>query len=591
VQLCVKHVVARRGSGFQNRQWLVQRDGRFIQVTELLYRIAEYADGERPLDGIADRVTGSTEWLVTGDQVRDLIRTRLLPLGILAPAEGAFPSGSVATPTRSPLQVKMRVKLLGPQIIDPLTRVLRYLFAPPLLVPVLLGVAVAHWWLYRDHGMGRAIRDVLSTPGALLVVVAISLVSAVVHEFGHASALRYGGGRVRGMGAGVYLVYPVLYTDTTDGYRLGRWGRVRTDLGGFYFHLIFAVGVMGLYGLTGREYLLVAVLGINLDVLRQCLPFVRFDGYWALADLTGIPDFFSQMGAFLRSVLPLPAWKGSKLPRLKPWVKAVFATYVAVGIPVLAVLLFLTVRRVPKVVADTWDALQEQGEAFSGAQRGGDVTGVAVAVSQMVLLALPLLFIAYFLSGLAWRLVRAAYRQPTWPRRLAGGVSVAAVAGLVAWLWVPHLPLGNATAPAGVERFAITERDHVEGPVPYARVPPVGGDHAPIWQNCGVYDAPVRNENAVHSLEHGAVWIAYRPDLPADQVEAVRDLVRGQTHVLVSPYPDLPAPVIASAWGVQLRLDSAGDPRLGEFVRAFRLGPQAPERGGPCTGGVGTPMA
>ena len=118
----------------------------------------------------------------------------------------------------------------------------------------------------------------------------------------------------------------MLYTDTTDGYRLGRWGRVRTDLGGFYFHLIFAVGVMGLYWLTGREYLLVAVLGINLDILRQCLPFVRFDGYWALADLTGIPDFFSQMGAFLRSVLPLPAWKGSKLPRLKPWVKAVFAT-------------------------------------------------------------------------------------------------------------------------------------------------------------------------------------------------------------------------------------------------------------------------
>lgn len=211
-----------QGSGFQDRQWLIQRDGRFIQLTELLYRIAEHADGERTLDGIAERVTDSTEWMVTADQVCHLIRTKLVPLGLIVPAAGAFPSGSVTNPTRSPLQVKMRVKLLGPPIIDPFTRVLRHLFAPLLLVPVLLGVAVAHWWLYRYHGMGSVIRDALYTPGALLVVVAIWLVSAVVHEFGHAAALRYGGGRVRGMGAGVYLVYPVLYTDTTDGYRLGR---------------------------------------------------------------------------------------------------------------------------------------------------------------------------------------------------------------------------------------------------------------------------------------------------------------------------------------------------------------------------------
>ena len=93
----------------------------------------------------------------------------------------------------------------------------------------------------------------------------------------------------------------------------------------------------------------------------------------------------------------------------------------------------------------------------------------------------------------------------------------------------------------------------------------------------------------MHSLEHGAVWITYRPNLPNQQGDWLRQFAGRQTYVLVSPYPGLPAPVVASAWGHQLRLDSSGDPRLDQFVRAFRLGPQAPERGVVCTGGIGKP--
>ena len=127
--------------------------------------------------------------------------------------------------------------------------------------------------------MAGAVRDLLYAPGLVFVVLGILFVSGVSREFGHAAALRYGGGRVRGMGAGFYLVYPALYTDTTDVYRLGRWARVRTDLGGFYFHLVFAIGLVGLFLATGWEFLLVAVPLINTNILFQCLPFVRFDGY------------------------------------------------------------------------------------------------------------------------------------------------------------------------------------------------------------------------------------------------------------------------------------------------------------------------
>ena len=144
--------------------------------------------------------------------------------------------------------------------------------------------------------------------------------------------------------------------------------------------------------------------------------------------------------------------------------------------------------------------------------------------------------------------------------------------------------------PEGLRNFEVGPGGmHTEGDVDYAQTPPAGGEHNPVWQNCGFYDEPVTDETAVHSLEHGAVWITYSSDLPQDQVEQLRDLAHSQTYILVSPYPDLPSPVVASAWGKQLNLKSADDPDLGRFIRAYRQGPQTPEPGAVCTGGVGRP--
>lgn len=144
---------------------------------------------------------------------------------------------------------------------------------------------------------------------------------------------------------------------------------------------------------------------------------------------------------------------------------------------------------------------------------------------------------------------------------------------------------GDPSPPEGVQTFGTLSRDHTELPVTYPQTPPVGGAHSPNWQNCGFYDKPVGNVYGVHSMEHGAVWITYRSDLPADQVDILRKHAE-RNFVLVSPYPDLPSPVVASAWSTQLRLDSASDPRLDQFVRYFKQGPQTPETGAPCTGGT-----
>jgi Protein of unknown function (DUF3105) len=156
-------------------------------------------------------------------------------------------------------------------------------------------------------------------------------------------------------------------------------------------------------------------------------------------------------------------------------------------------------------------------------------------------------------------------------------------------------PAGPASLPAGTQTFAETNHSHVTGTVTYDHMPPAGGAHNPVQLNCGIYNEAVPNENAVHSLEHGAVWITYQPTLPADQVAALQQFVAAnyvgtERYLILSPYPGIPSPIVASAWGAQLGLDQASDPRLAQFVQVFAGGGQGGEKGGPCTGGVGSPI-
>ncbi len=142
---------------------------------------------------------------------------------------------------------------------------------------------------------------------------------------------------------------------------------------------------------------------------------------------------------------------------------------------------------------------------------------------------------------------------------------------------------------AGLQTFENLTQAHQDGQLTYPQTPPVGGPHNAAWLNCGIYYEPVPNENAVHSLEHGAVWITYDPALPEEEVEALRNLVRGRTFSLLSPYEGLPAPIVASAWGVQIQAEEPSDPRLNQFLRTYIQGAQTPEPGAICTGALGVP--
>jgi hypothetical protein len=181
-------------------------------------------------------------------------------------------------------------------------------------------------------------------------------------------------------------------------------------------------------------------------------------------------------------------------------------------------------------------------------------------------------------------------------RRIAIGSTIAVAVAIVALIVISvvltpqraqYSAGGEGAEVAGVETFENTA-GHVETPVDYAQTPPAGGEHHPTWLNCGVYTEPVPNENAVHSLEHGAIWVTYDPSLSDEDLETLKQKLPS-TYVVLSPYEDLPSPIVLSGWNSQLQVDSPEDERIGAFMEEYWQSQNVPEPGALCTGALDAP--
>ena len=421
-------------SAFQDRQWLIKRDGHFLQVSELLYRVAEQADGRRTHQDIATAVTHATEWIVTDAHVSQIIEAKLIPLGVIAAIKDDEQQPQPLRPP-SALRLNLRTKVLGPRVIDPVTGVLQYLYAPILLVPLLAVAAIAHWWLYFRYDVQQGFAELVRAPVYILVLLPVIILGAVCHEFGHASALRYGGGRARSIGVGLYLIYPAFYTDTTDSYRLGRWGtRANRSREGSIFICCLRSGLVAAYLSTGHGFLLLAILLINLDMARQLIPFVRLDGYWLLSDLSGIPDLFTQMGSFIRNAATRSLREARRAANLKPWVEKVFVTYLLVTIPVLTFLTVFFIIRVPVLVETILHSLSLKFDAVVYANGIGDRAAMALGITEILLLGLQLFGIVFMLYLQGRRIARSLWRGVHHPAPLVRTGSVIGAVGLVFFL-------------------------------------------------------------------------------------------------------------------------------------------------------------
>ena len=424
------------GSGYREPPALVRRaDGQTIQLTPLLYLVLEAVDGRRDTAEVAEVVSRASGRQVTAENVATLCG-RLRELGTLQRADGTDPELKRSNPL---LGLRFRYVVSDENVTRRLTAPFAVLFAPVVVVVVVLAFLAVCGWVLAEKGLASAAHDAFHEPGLLLAVFGLTVLSAGFHEFGHAAAARYGGARPGAMGAGLYLVWPAFYTDVTDSYRLGRGGRVRTDLGGLYFNAIVAVAMFGVWFGTRWDGVLLIIATQVLQMLRQLAPFVRFDGYHVLADLTGVPDLYHRIGPTLTSLLP-GRWRSPEARILKPWARAVVTTWVLVVVPVLLVTVGLMVLALPRLLATGAAGVAEQGALLGERWSEGDVVGALARGLGVAAIALPVMASLLLLVRTARQVAVRAWRgtdgRPV--RRTGAGLVAALLVAGLAWAWWPQ---------------------------------------------------------------------------------------------------------------------------------------------------------
>ena len=254
-----------KDSGYRQPPSLVRRpDGQVIQMSALLYQVICRIDGARDPAAIAEVVSADLGRIPdrrAGPATSDHRQAA-------APRHRRRSGATAAPPSANPLlALRARGTLLPERAANAAGTLLRPLFRWPVIVAVAGSVLAVDWWLFATHGLGGGLRQVLRDPVDLLVVLGLSVVSAVFHECGHAAGCRYGGARPGVVGVGIYLVWPSFFTNVTDSYRLSRAGLLRTDLGGLYFNAVFMLALAGLYVATSSQVLLLVIAVTHLEML------------------------------------------------------------------------------------------------------------------------------------------------------------------------------------------------------------------------------------------------------------------------------------------------------------------------------------
>lgn len=402
------------GSGLTHPTALVRRsDGQVVQVSELLNLILATAETATPTSELARTVSEEYGRELTPDGLAHLIDTKLAPLGLIEDA--AETPRSTDLPTADPLlALRLRGTILPEPAVARVSAWLAHLYHPPLVVIALAAFVAVDVALFLTGDALAALEQVLVTPVLLLALFGLLTLGALVHELGHAAACAYGGGRPGVIGFGIYLVFPAFFTNVTDSYRLGRAGRLRTDLGGLYFNVLCVIAAGAGYLLSGNGLLLLVVIVMQLQMLQQLPPTIRLDGYFILADLAGVPDLFARVRPVFRSLAPGRA-PDPRVAELRPAARRIVTAWVLIVIPLLIAALLWTLWMLPVILTRTADAIAMHAANAAAAWSAARPADLVLAVLAVILLALPIAGLAILLARLVRTLTGWAARRI--PRR------------------------------------------------------------------------------------------------------------------------------------------------------------------------------
>src|SRR5918999_1437121 len=352
-------------SGFRHPPLLARRaDGQVVQLTELLYAVAEASDGHRDVQAVADAVSERCGRTVTKDNAVFLAEQKLRPVGVLALADGTTP----ALDKRAPLMaLRHRKPLLSEGAVNAGARALTWLHLLFVAVPVILTVVALDVWLFGVHGIA---------------------------------------------------------------------GGLRTDLGGVYFNAIFALLAGAVFFVTGEEAALLAVVLQHVIMLQQLLPLLRFDGYYVLTDLAGVPDILLRIKPIFRSLVR-GREREPRVAELKPWVRVVVTAYLVTLVPALLFLFAWMIMATPRLIATAHDSFGLQLDRIH------DATGLAeVAVGALRLMALALPIAAMSLSlGRTGRMAGRGlmrWSRGSVPRTAVTALCAAVLVGGAGYIWWPN---------------------------------------------------------------------------------------------------------------------------------------------------------
>jgi putative peptide zinc metalloprotease protein len=489
-----------QGSGFRDERYLIRRaDGQVVLVSELLYRVVEATDGERDSEAVAAAVTAATQRRLSTDNLTYLVEAKLQPLGVVAVGADTTPTVTRADPL---LALAVRFVLVPERWVRRLAAVFAPLFLPFVPLLALVGLGVLDRWLFLDYGVGPVMAQIGAHPMQVLATFGLLVASMLFHECGHAAGCRYGGGRPGAIGAGLYLFIPAFYTNVTDAYRLDRRARLRTDLGGIYFNVVFILGLGAVFVTTGWAPLAFVIVLTHIEILQQLLPFVRLDGYYILSDLVGIPDLFARVRPVLRSVIRRQPGSAA-VADLRPHVRVVVAAWVGVVVPVLAASSVLLLLHLPSMVEHSWEGVVAQIDAGRVSVADRDAVAIALGIVSIALVTLPLLGMALMAERVVRRGAGHLHGLLTGPRpsphpaKETPMEAPATAAATTGWNAPPGaLPAWGPPLPSSATIF--TEEAMLR---PRARAPERGWRHAVYALSAGVVNlGPSRAEAARREL-------------------------------------------------------------------------------------------
>ena len=405
---------AYRDSGRIEVPSIIRRhDGRMVEVSPLLHQLAAALDPERDLEWVASRLGAGLGRPISAASVEYLIDHKLRPLGLLSDSP---PTAEQRPSTPDLLGLTLHAGIVPAPAVRAVTTLLRPLFFPPVVILALAVLVNGDAWLWRSGRIGAGLREVVTEPGLMLLVVALTVVAGAFHELGHATASRYAGAEPGVIGAGIYLLWPVFYNDLGDSYRLSRTDRLRCDLGGVYFNVLFILVLFGAFGLTGFTPLLVVAAAQHLAILQQFMPFVRLDGYYVVSDLAGVPDLFRRMRPVLSGLVP---GRGAEraVSDLKPGARTVVTAWVLVTVPLLAASVLYLGFHLPSLMTGMARSAASHAGALAAAMASGTLSVAALNGLSLVALAVPVVGVAVT----AFRAVRRC-SDPARTRRMARAV-------------------------------------------------------------------------------------------------------------------------------------------------------------------------